>query len=79
MHANIQSEQGTIARPGGEQVGSGEGVGATGEIVNAEPILDDPLNMQAGLVVNGVSFPPRRLSLVDNLPLAVAVYRSLQN
>lgn len=60
MHANIQSEQGTIARPGGEQVGSGEGVGATGEIVNAEPILDDPLNMQAGLVVNGVSFPPRR-------------------
>jgi hypothetical protein len=79
MPANMQPKQGTVPQPGGEQVGSGEDVSATGEIVNAEPIWDDPLDMQAGLVVKGVSFFHETISLVDNLPLAVAVYRSLQN
>ncbi len=52
---DIQPEQVTVAQPVGEQAGSNEDVDGTREIVNAEPISDDPLNMRAGLVVNGVS------------------------
>lgn len=49
---DIHTEQAT----GGQQAGASEDVDGTGEIVNAEPISDNSLNMRAGLVVNGVTF-----------------------
>ena len=56
--ANIQPERVTVAQRGSERARSDEGVERTGGIANAEPISDDPLNMRAGLIVNGVSFFP---------------------
>jgi hypothetical protein len=50
---DMHTEQVTVAQPRDQQAGPNDG---TGEIVNAEPILDDSLNMRAGLVVNGVTF-----------------------
>ena len=45
--------------PDDEQAKLVEDVDVTGEIVNPEPIRDDPaLSMQAGLIVDGVSFSP---------------------
>lgn len=57
MLADMQPNQ--VTQSGGEQAGSGEDVDVTREIVNLEPIRDDPaLSMRAGLIVNGVSFLP---------------------
>jgi hypothetical protein len=55
---DMHTERVTVAQPGGQQVGPNEDVDGAGETVNAEPILDDSLNMRAGLVVNGVHFLP---------------------
>jgi hypothetical protein len=53
---DMHTEQFTVAQPGGQQAGPNEYIDGTGEIVNAEPILDNPLKIRAGLVVNGVKF-----------------------
>jgi hypothetical protein len=52
----MHTEQVTVAQPGDQQAGPNEDFDGTGEIVNAESILDDSLNMRAGLIVNGVRF-----------------------
>lgn len=73
---DMHTEQAT----GGQQAGPNEDVDGTGEIVNAEPISDNSLNMRAGLVVNGVTlFCHEKMSHIDNLALPVAVYCSLRN
>jgi hypothetical protein len=53
---DMHTEQVTVAQPGSQQAGPNEDFDGTGEIVNGEPILDDSLNMRAGLIVNGVTF-----------------------
>lgn len=53
---DMYTEQATVAQPGGRQARPNEDFDGTKEVVNAEPILDDSLNMRAGLVVNGVTF-----------------------
>ena len=55
---DMRTEQLTIAQLRDQQAKPNEDVDSTGEIVNAEPILDDALNMRAGLMVNGVHFLP---------------------
>lgn len=53
---DMYTEQVAVARPGGQQMGPNEDVDGIEETANAESILDDLLNMRAGLVVNEVRF-----------------------
>lgn len=78
---DIRSERVTVAQPGGQQSRSNEDIDDTGEIVNGEPILDDLLNMRAGLVVDGVRtvFAMRKFRILTTPSLSVAVYSSLRN
>jgi hypothetical protein len=76
---DMRSEQVAIAQPGGQQSGPNEDIDSTREIVNAEPIVDDPLDMRAGLVANGVRFCHEKITHINNLALPVAVYSSLRN
>ena len=55
---DMHTEQVAVTQPRGQQAGPSEEFDSTGEIVNAEPILDDSLNMRAGLLANGVTFLP---------------------
>jgi len=52
----METDQVTVAQPGGQQAGPNEDVDGSGAI--AVPLLDDSLNMRAGLLVNGVRFLP---------------------
>jgi hypothetical protein len=52
----MHTEQVTVSQPGTQQAGPNEDVDSAGEIINSETILDDSLNMRAGVVVNGVRF-----------------------
>ena len=63
-----QPEQSSVVQSGGEQT--------RGEDETVPDQDDTPLNMCAGLTVNGVSFHHETTFPVDNL-LAVAVHRSL--
>ena len=72
-------ERVTLALLGGQQAGPNEDVDSAEEIVNTERILDDPLYMRAGLVVNGVCVLPPEKQHIDNLALPVAVYSALRD
>ena len=52
----MRTEHAMVSQLRGQQAGPNEDVDNTGEILNTEPISDDPLNMRAGLIVNGVLF-----------------------
>lgn len=74
---DMHTEQGTVAQLGGQQAGPNENFEGTGEIVNAEPILDDSLNMRAGLVVNGVTFFAMRKHRILTTSLSQWPYTAL--
>lgn len=73
----MQTELINVARPRAEQAELNENVEGTGEIVNAEPNLDDLLNMRAGLVVNGVRFFAMRKYRVLTTSLSQWPYTAL--
>lgn len=54
----MEIDQVTVAQPGGQQAGPNEDVDGSGSGAIAVPLLDDPLNMRAGLLVNGVRVLP---------------------